>query len=205
MIVVIDYGICNVRSVVKALELIGGNVVVSDRAKDLEKADRIVLPGVGAFGDGMKNLRTLGLIEALSEQVIQKRKPFLGICLGMQLLARESHEFGVHQGLGWIPATVKPLTFNNNSLKVPHIGWNEVYRQVDTPLFVGVSKMPTFYFVHSYHMVCDTPDFVAAWCDYGGPFTAAIQRGNIFATQFHPEKSQDEGLHILENFLNWHI
>jgi len=203
MVVVVDYGICNVRSVVKALELVGASVRVSSAARDLEEAERIVLPGVGAFEHGMTNLAARGLLEPLADQVLGKGKPFLGICLGMQLLARTSHEFGVHEGLGWLPATVKAFAFEKDGPKVPHIGWTEVSLERASPLFAGVRKTPSFYFVHSYHMVCDTPDLVAASAEYGGRFTAAVQRGNIFATQFHPEKSQDDGLRLLENFLQW--
>jgi glutamine amidotransferase len=203
MVVVVDYGICNVRSVVKALELVGATVRVSSAPRDLEEAERIVLPGVGAFEHGMTNLAARGLIEPLADQVLGKGKPFLGICLGMQLLARTSHEFGVHEGLGWLPATVTPFALEGEGLKVPHIGWTEVSLDRASPLFAGVSKAPSFYFVHSYHMVCDTTDLVAASAEYGVRFTAAVQRDNIFATQFHPEKSQDDGLRLLENFLQW--
>ena len=203
MVVVVDYGICNVRSVVKALEMVGATVRVSSAARDLEEAERIVLPGVGAFEHGMTNLAARGLIEPLANQVLGKGKPFLGICLGMQLLARTSDEFGVHEGLGWLPATVKAFAPEPAGLKVPHIGWTEVALDRASPLFAGVSKAPSFYFVHSYHMVCDTADLVAASAEYGLRFTAAVQRDNIFATQFHPEKSQDDGLRLLENFLQW--
>lgn len=203
MVVVVDYGICNVRSVVKALELVGATVRVSSVPRDLEEAERIVLPGVGAFEHGMTNLAARGLIEPLADQVLGKGKPFLGICLGMQLLARTSHEFGMHEGLGWLPATVKAFALEEKGLKVPHIGWTEVSLDRASPLFAGVSKAPSFYFVHSYHMVCDTSDLVAASAEYGVRFTAAVQRDNIFATQFHPEKSQDDGLRLLENFLQW--
>jgi glutamine amidotransferase len=203
MVVVVDYGICNVRSVVKALELVGATVRVSSAPRDLEEAERIVLPGVGAFEHGMTNLAARGLIEPLADQVLGKGKPFLGICLGMQLLARTSHEFGVHEGLGWLPATVTAFALEGEGLKVPHIGWTEVSLDRASPLFAGVSKAPSFYFVHSYHMVCDTTDLVAASAEYGVRFTAAVQRDNIFATQFHPEKSQDDGLRLLENFLQW--
>lgn len=203
MVVVVDYGICNVRSVVKALELVGATVRVSSAPRDLEEAERIVLPGVGAFEHGMTNLAARGLVEPLADQVLGKGKPFLGICLGMQLLARTSHEFGVHEGLGWLPATVTAFTLEEKGLKVPHIGWTEVSLDRASPLFAGVSKAPSFYFVHSYHMVCDSTDVVAASAEYGVRFTAAVQRDNIFATQFHPEKSQDDGLRLLENFLQW--
>src|SRR5262245_12847795 len=203
MVVVVDYGICNVRSVVKALELVGATVRVSSAARDLEEAERIVLPGVGAFEHGMTNLAARGLIESLADQVLGKGKPFLGICLGMQLLARTSHEFGVHEGLGWLPATVRAFALGVEGLKVPHIGWTEVMLDRARPLFAGVSKAPSFYFVHSYHMGCDSIDVVTASAEYGVRFTAAVQRDNIFATQFHPEKSQDDGLRLLENFLQW--
>jgi glutamine amidotransferase len=203
MVVVVDYGICNVRSVVKALELVGATVRVSSVPRDLEEAERIVLPGVGAFEHGMTNLAARDLIKPLADQVLGQSKPFLGICLGMQLLARTSHEFGLHEGLGWLPATVKAFALEEKGLKVPHIGWTEVSLDRASPLFAGVSKAPSFYFVHSYHMVCDTSDLVAASAEYGVRFTAAVQRDNIFATQFHPEKSQDDGLRLLENFLQW--
>ena len=163
MVVVVDYGICNVRSVVKALELVGATVRVSSAARDLEEAERIVLPGVGAFEHGMTNLAARGLIEPLADQVLGEGKPFLGICLGMQLLARTSHEFGVHEGLGWLPATVKAFALEPARLKVPHIGWTEVSLDRASPMFAGVSKAPSFYFVHSYHMVCDTTDLVGGF------------------------------------------
>lgn len=203
MVVVVDYGICNVRSVVKALELVGGKVRVCSAPEDLKDADHIVLPGVGAFGNGMTNLTRLGLVEPLTEQIVEQGKPFLGICLGMQLLARESEEFGIHKGLGWFPASVRPFGLKPEGPKIPHIGWNDVSLEMESPMFAGVRRPPSFYFVHSYHMVCDTSEFVAASAEYGGLFTAAVQKRNIFATQFHPEKSQDDGLRLLENFLQW--
>lgn len=205
MITIVDYRVSNLRSIAKALEVCGGNVCVSNKSEDIEKAERIVLPGVGAFVEGMKNLTDLGLVEVLSEQVLIKRKPFLGICLGMQLLAREGLEHGKHKGLNWLPATVKPFTLEDTILKVPHMGWNDVIPQSDSPLFSGLGMRTTFYFVHSYHMVCEEPEMITATCDHGGVFTAAIQKDNIFAVQFHPEKSQENGLQLLHNFLNWKI
>ncbi len=203
MIVVIDYGMGNLRSVAKALETVGADVLVSSNTDDIRKAERIVLPGVGTFGEGMKNLKELNLVEALSEEILGKGKPFLGICLGMQLLAHEGHENGLNHGLGWIPATVKPFDFRDNALKVPHMGWDDVNIDLDSPLFAGLSNQPVFYFVHSYHLIPEKSDMVIGTCHYGMDFVAAIQRENIFATQFHPEKSQENGLRLLENFINW--
>lgn len=205
MIAIIDCGISNLRSIAKALEVVGGNVCVSNKANDIRRAERIVLPGVGAFGRAMKNLRGLGLIDVLARQVIEKKKPFLGICLGMQLLASESYEYGVHQGLSWLKATVKPFQFNNNNLRVPHMGWDDVVIESDSALFSDLEKKSTFYFVHSYYMDCDTPGIVAATCNYGGKFPAAVLKDNILGVQFHPEKSQKNGLTLLKNFVNWKI
>ena len=199
MIVIIDYGIGNLQSVANAFEAIGCQVCVSNSSKDVKKSERIVLPGVGSFANGMKNLRDLNLIETLSEQVIKKEKTFLGICLGMQLLARDSYEKGFHKGLG-IPTTVKKLQPNDKDLKIPHVGWNDVSFGNNIPLFAGLGRKQAFYFVHSYHVIPDSSDIVIGTCDYGGNFAAAIQKDNIFAVQFHPEKSQKPGLQILKNF-----
>ena len=152
MIVIIDYGMGNLHSIKKALEYVGGEVVVSDKPEDLRAAERIVLPGIGAFGDGMANLRDSGMREALLEQVLEKRKPFLGICLGMQLLADRSFEFGTHEGLGIIPGEVKKFTFTSGQkLPIPHVGWNSMSFAPDHPLLDGVKNRSNFYFVHSYH------------------------------------------------------
>lgn len=193
----------NLHSVRHALEMVGAEVRVTNRPEHLRASGRIVLPGIGTFGECVKNLRASGLLEALEEEVLGKGKPFLGVCLGMQVLAREGHEMGIHQGLGWLAATVEHLDVDAWGLKVPHVGWSEVVPQAETTLFRGMKRKPTFYFVHSYHLVAEEPHLVAATCDYGITFTAAILRGNIFATQFHPEKSQENGLRLLENFLAW--
>lgn len=192
--VVIDYGMGNLGSITKALAYVGGNVLLSKNPEDLRRAKWIVLPGVGAFGDGMKNLRGRGFIPVLEEEVRKKKKPFLGVCLGMQLLAKKSEEFGEHEGLGWIDAEVKKLDVAS-PLKVPHVGWNTVvWKKGDRP--------PTdFYFVHSYHLVPKDSSVIAGTTDYGGGIVAAVERENIFATQFHPEKSQKEGLRLLEYFV----
>jgi glutamine amidotransferase len=201
MIAVVDYGMGNLHSVRNALDLIGADVVVTREPDEIRAAERIVLPGVGAFGECVKNLEAAGLRDVLQEMVIERGTPFLGICLGMQVLATTGEEFGLHQGLGWIPGHVRRL--RGEHLLVPHVGWNEIAPCVESPLFRGLGHAPCFYFVHSYHFVPDDPRIVAATCDYGGPFAAAVLFRNLFATQFHPEKSQEAGLRLLENFLEW--
>ena len=203
MIVVVDYGMGNIRSVSKAFEACGAAVLVSAKPEDLKKAERIVLPGVGAFGDSMGNLKRLGLIEPLREEVLVRKKPYFGICLGMQILAESGEEKGNHQGLGWLPGQTLAFSFKDSELKVPHIGWNDIKIIQDSPLWKGLGKKLDFYFVHSYHLTPGNPSDVAATCNYGYDFAAAVQRGNIFATQFHPEKSQEAGLQIIRNFLAW--
>ncbi|MBI2524603.1 MAG: imidazole glycerol phosphate synthase subunit HisH [Candidatus Rokubacteria bacterium] len=193
----------NLRSVRNALEAAGAEVCVTSRSEDLQRAERIVLPGVGAFAQGMRNLEASGLVEALRTEVLDRGKPFLGICLGLQLLAREGRENGSRAGLGWLGGIVERLRVEGKGLKVPHVGWNEIEIVMDSPLFAGLGGAPSFYFVHSYHMVCDGDDTVAGTCDYGGPFTALVLKGNILGTQFHPEKSQTNGQRLLRNFIRW--
>lgn len=200
MIAIIDYGLGNLRSVSKALLLLGEDNLITNNKDDIEKADKLILPGVGAFGDGMKNLKESSLDKILTQQVLFKKKPILGLCLGMQLLAKNSEELGFHQGLGWIDAEVKKLESEKHKLKIPHVGWNDVFPKKDAMLFKEMHE-PSFYFVHSYQVVCKDPDIVSATCNYGYTFTAAIQKGNIFGVQFHPEKSQKDGLKLLENFI----
>jgi imidazole glycerol-phosphate synthase subunit HisH len=204
MIAIVDYGMGNVRSVMNALAWIGEDAEVTSDARKLDDADRLILPGVGAFGDAIDNLRRRELVEALERQVKEKGKPFLAICLGLQLLARSSTEHGAHEGLGWLDADVVRFDLGETALKIPHMGWNDVAPDQEHALFKGLRREQfVFYFVHSFHIVCrDTAD-VAATCTYGRPFTAAVGRGNVFATQFHPEKSQDSGLQILTNFASW--
>lgn len=203
MIGIVDYGLGNILSVHHALEMVGAEVKVCTRPEDLMSVERIVFPGVGAFRDCMVNLAERGFIEALEKAVFDQGKPILGICLGMQAMARKSFEGGEHQGLGWIQGDVVELQPFDPALRVPHIGWNDVQYRQDSPLFEGLPASPDFYFVHSYYLNCDNQDDVDATCDYGGTITAAARKNNIFATQFHPEKSQDYGLKILENFLKW--
>lgn len=201
MIGVIDYGLGNLRSVAGAVERLGSEVVISNRIADLERADRLILPGVGAFGDGMQNLERLGLVKPLT-RMVERGKPILGICLGAELMARDSDEFGQHEGLGWIAASVRRIEPADPAIRVPHVGWNEVTQTCDSPLFRGVPQQALFYFVHSYQIRCDDPSTVIGECDYGGRITAAVQRGNVLGTQFHPEKSQRHGLDLLRNFLS---
>jgi imidazole glycerol-phosphate synthase subunit HisH len=203
MIGVIDYGMGNLLSVCHALEMVGATAKICKSPEDLRDAERIVLPGVGAFRDCIHNLQARGFFEALGEAVFSQGKPILGICLGMQVMARRSFENGEYPGLGWIAADVVRLHPQDDALRVPHIGWNDVAYRPDSPLFKNLPSAPDFYFVHSYSMRCDNPDDLEATCDYGGTVTAAVRKGNIFATQFHPEKSQSYGLTILNNFLRW--
>jgi len=203
MIAVVDYGMGNLHSVRHALEAIGASVLVTQRGEDLRRADRIVLPGVGAFAECMKNLRSCGLLPALEEEVLEKGKPFLGICLGLQVLASEGEEQGRHPGLGWVPGVVRRFEFSDTRFRVPHIGWNSITPKQDSTLFQGLGSNPDFYFVHSYCLFPEDPTWIAASCDYGVQFSAAILHRNIFATQFHPEKSQRNGLRLLENFASW--
>ncbi len=203
MIVVIDYEMGNLRSVAKALEYAGGEVVVSQDRKVIEQADKIILPGVGAFPDGMKNLKEMGLMEMLKQKVLVEKRPLLGICLGMQLLAKKSFEFGETQGLGFIDAEIVKFSFPDKTLRVPHVGWDDIQLLNQNSLFKRIQSGDTFYFVHSYYMANHDPKDVAAQCHYGIEFTAAVKRENIFATQFHPEKSQENGQKILREFVNW--
>jgi len=200
MIGIINYGLGNLRSVLGAVEKLGHKGAISADPTTLALADKLILPGVGAFGDGMRNLTERELIEPLSEMVRTQRKPILGICLGFQLLAEGSDEFGEHTGLGWIPGRVKRIKTDDASLRVPHVGWNDFEQSRDCILFDDVPDPALFYFVHSYHLETK-PEITVGTCTYGAPICAAVQSGNVFGTQFHPEKSQRHGLKVLQNFL----
>ncbi len=200
-IAIINYGLGNLRSVAGAIERVGYTPLITNDIGQLEAADKLVLPGVGAFADGMKNLAALGLIEPMNRLVLEESKPILGICLGFQLMARESYEFGHHEGLGWLDASVIRIETNGTGLPVPHVGWNDFRRQRENPILEGVPDEALFYYVHSFHVSCADPAIVIGRCEYGIPFTAAVNQGNIYATQFHPEKSQLHGLTVLKNFL----
>ena len=200
MIVIIDYGLGNLTSVKNALDLLKIDSKITSDIKEIEKSDKIILPGVGAFGYGIENLKNLGLINSLNEQVIEKKKPFLGICLGMQLICKKSYEEGEFNGLGWIDTEVVRFDLKDKKLLVPHIGWNEVECNLDSPILSGGNQKQTFYFVHSYYPDITDKNIVMGWCEYGIKFPAIIEKDNIFAVQFHPEKSQTEGLEILRKF-----
>jgi len=200
-IAIIDYGMGNLRSVANAFQALGYSAVITQNPEDLRKADRIVLPGVGAFGDAMSNLRSAGWVKVMEEEVLLKRKPFLGICLGIQLLATIGTEHGEHKGLNWIPGKVLRLSSANPNLKIPHIGWNDVRFLKRNGLYAGLSDPQAFYFVHSYVLIPDDKSVISGLCNYENDFVASIEAGNIYAIQFHPEKSHKAGLKVLKNFL----
>lgn len=211
VVAIVDYGSGNLRSCAKAFERVAAEVgspqkiVVTADPAVVMAADRVVLPGVGAFADCKAGLdRVAGLVEALEMAVRVKARPFLGICVGMQLLADRGLEHGVHQGLGWIAGDVAPLVPNDPGLKIPHMGWNDLrFEQPTHALLAGLAPGAHAYFVHSYHFRTQDPAATVAWADYGGPVAAMIAKDNIAGTQFHPEKSQATGLTVISNFLTW--
>ena len=210
-VAVLDYGASNLRSVAKALEFVAKNqhdILVTDKQQEILTADRIVFPGQGAVGQCMKSLKDSGLDEVIKEGI--NTKPFLGICLGLQSLMDNSDEDGGVKGLGIIPGRV--LRFENNVqdekgaiCKIPHMGWNCVKQKFDHPLWKNIPDGERFYFVHSYYVKPENESDIAATTGYATTFTSAVARGNVFATQFHPQKSQHAGLTLLENFLSWEI
>lgn len=210
-IVIVDYGSGNLRSAAKAFERAVADaglhdaVIVSSDPRAVEAADRVVLPGVGAFGDCRRGLDALpGMVAALQRVVIEHRRPFLGICVGMQLLAQIGREHGTHDGLGWIGGEVALLPAAANGLKIPHMGWNDLdLHAPEHPVFAGIAPGAHAYFVHSYGFRPEDPSVVLASVDYGGEVVAVIGRDNLLGTQFHPEKSQSTGLRLIGNFLRW--
>ncbi len=198
MIAIIDYQMGNLRSVQKGFERVGHEAVVTSDAAQLADADKIVLPGVGAFEDAIRELQDRNLVEPIRSAVADGR-PVLGICLGMQLFFERSFENGEHVGLGLIPGDVVQFDLPSE-YKVPHMGWNQIEVQQSTPLLEGIASGTHFYFVHSFHVVSKDTQAIAATTDYGSPFCSIVARDNLFATQFHPEKSQEFGLQILRNF-----
>ncbi len=204
MICIINCNLGNLRNVQKALEKLGESAIISSRPEDIEKADALILPGVGAFGEAMETMRELDLVEVIRQEVLDRKKPLLGICLGMQLLAIDGYEKGHHQGLGLLPMSVRQLQNEQNipEFRLPHVGWNNIAAK-DKMLFEGLPSDANFYFVHSFHAQCQDESIIAATCSYGQEFAAAVHRENIFATQFHPEKSQAYGFKVLHNFLNY--
>jgi len=198
-IVIIDYGMGNLRNVERGFEKIGVGAKVTRNKKEIQRASAIVLPGVGAFKDCMMNLEKYGLIEPIL-QSIEKGRPYLGICLGLQILFSESEEFGSHKGLDLVKGRVVKFKPDPEH-KVPHMGWNTVEIERESPILQGILSGDFFYFVHSYYVLPEETEGISTLTDYGRLFASSIWKENLFATQFHPEKSQDKGLRILENFV----
>lgn len=198
---IVNYGMGNLGSVVNVFKHLGHDPYIILEPKDVEKADVIILPGVGAFGEAMTNLHERRFVDVLSDQVLVKKKFFLGICLGMQLLAESSEEKGAHRGLGWIPGHVKKLNVDS-SLRLPHMGWNDLIFHGSSPIYSSLSDSKAVYFVHTYYFDCDSK-YIDAYVEYGKQVTASIHHDNIFAVQYHPEKSHSNGLKILSAFLQY--
>ncbi|WP_026380558.1 imidazole glycerol phosphate synthase subunit HisH [Afifella pfennigii] len=209
-VAIVDYGSGNLRSAAKAFERAardvdyGGDVVVTADPQAVRAADHIVLPGVGAFADCRRGLDAVtGMVEALNETVLSAGRPFLGICVGCQLMATRGLEKETSAGFGWIPGDVVEIAPSDPALKIPHMGWNELEERAEHPLLAGIPEGLDAYFVHSYHLLAADPEHVLARAEYGGKVTAMVGRDNLAGTQFHPEKSQGLGLQLIANFLNW--
>jgi len=200
-VAIIDYGLCNLDSVARVVEECGAEARITGSTEGLDVATHIILPGVGAFPVAMDYLRENRIDEELGEQVVENKIPFLGICLGMQLMAEKSYEVTECAGLGWIKGAVKRIEPSGEDQRVPHIGWNEVTYKRDSPLFENVSSGKDFYFVHSFHLAAENPDEIIAETPFGAGFVSAVGRDNIFGVQFHPEKSQNIGFQVIKNFL----
>lgn len=201
MIVVVDYGVGNIASVLNMLKKVGAKAKASNNREDIEQADKLILPGVGAFDAGMQTLRSSGLINVLNEQVLNKRKPVMGVCLGSQMLGNGSEE-GIEPGLGWVDMDIVRFE-KRDGRKVPHMGWNEVSPQVQHPILTGIDERSRFYFVHSYYMLPRDEDNILLTANYGQQFAAAVVKGNIFGFQFHPEKSHKFGMQLFKNFVEF--
>ncbi len=201
-IVIVDYGMGNLGSIANMVKRVGANAEITSDFARIRLASRLILPGVGAFDHAMSRLKDLGLDQVLSQRVLQDKVPILGICLGMQLMTRSSEE-GVLPGLGWIRADTRRFRFSDRerALSVPHMGWNTVAARLGTALFAGLEEKPRFYFLHSYHAVCDRPEDILASTHYGYEFAAAFQCGNILGVQFHPEKSHRFGVTLMRNWV----
>lgn len=199
-ILIINLGAGNVNSVFKAFKSLGARVEVINSSQDLTPCKAIILPGVGNFKQAMDDLVNKGFLEKLNRLVIEKKTPFFGICLGMQLLAEEGEENGKTKGIGWIPGKVVRL--NQKDIRIPHIGWDDIQIVKSEPLFKGIEESSSFYFVHSYHFQTDEK-FITSECFYGQKIASSVQKDNIFGVQFHPEKSQKKGIQIIKNFLDY--
>ncbi|EPJ96710.1 MULTISPECIES: imidazole glycerol phosphate synthase subunit HisH [Pseudomonas] len=199
MIVVVDYGVGNIASVLNMLKRVGAKAKASNSREDIEQADKLILPGVGAFDAGMQTLRKSGLIEVLNEQVLGKQKPVMGVCLGSQMLGNGSEE-GIEPGLGWIDMDIVRFE-KREGRKVPHMGWNEVTPRLQHPILTGLNQLSRFYFVHSYYMLPRHAENTLLTANYDQQFTAAVVRDNILGFQFHPEKSHKFGMQLFKNFV----
>jgi len=202
-VAIVNYGMGNLASVRRAFEDIGADAFIADHPAAISEANRIVLPGVGAFGDGMRSLRDAGWVEGLRDAVLERNKPLLGICLGMQMLASKSYEGGVSEGLGLVPGEVRRLDSLGCGFRIPHVGWNEVRFRTADELLSGIPDASDFYFVHSYGFVLDHPEHLVATAPYGCDVTAIIRSGHVFGCQFHPEKSSKAGRQLLKNFMSY--
>jgi glutamine amidotransferase len=200
MVAIINYGLGNLASIQNMFKKIGIKSIITNDPNEIKAADRLLLPGVGHFAKGMENLNKSGLIPVIEDCIFQNKKPILGICLGMQLMTNRSEE-GDCEGLGWIDAQTIKFKFDDNNLKIPHMGWSEVIYQ-NQLINSQLENSPRYYFVHSYHVVCNSNENVLATCDYGKEFTCGIQRDNIWGVQFHPEKSHSHGKKLLTIFVN---
>lgn len=199
--VIIDYGMGNLLSVQRAFEKCGSDAVISDNPLELRDAEHIVLPGVGAFPDAMNNLMKGGWVEELNRAVLEKEIPILGICLGMQLLAEKGYEVHECKGLGYIPGEIVLFEQTDEKERIPHVGWNEIQKCIETPLFDGIADGTNYYFVHSYHFKPRNVENIATKTPYCGEFVSSVIKDNIVGTQFHPEKSQKAGFKLIKNFL----
>ena len=202
-VAIIDYKLCNLHSVAAGVVKCGHTPVITDRAEEMRHATHLILPGVGSFGDAMTNIRNAGIDAAIRELVVEKQYPLLGICLGMQLLATKGYEGGETEGLNLIAGEVRRLEPKEKSERIPHIGWNQVHIVKDSPLLKDIPTDNDFYFVHSYALQCKDRNAVVAETPYCSSFASVVENGNVFGTQFHPEKSQKLGLKLLENFLTY--
>tara|TARA_B110000858_G_scaffold149041_1_gene169438 strand:- start:287 stop:898 length:612 start_codon:yes stop_codon:yes gene_type:complete len=202
MIGLIDYGMGNILSVYNALLFVGADVEICSSTDQINKMDKLILPGVGAFSDCMKNLNSKNFIDSLNFKVIKEEVPILGICLGMQVMASSSQEGGTHKGLNWFDAEVVPIHNNQKEMKILHVGWNSLNIQKENKILKNIPADADFYFIQAYHMKCNNSQELIATSEYYNKITSVINKKNIFGTQFHPEKSQDHGMTILENFMD---
>lgn len=200
-ITIIDCGVGNHQSVRNALKMIGHAAVISSDPQEISSASHLIIPGVGSFAEGMDGIRKRNLGQLLTEEVLHKRKPILGICLGMQLFATEGREHGVHRGLGWIEGTVEGIDASRSHMRLPHIGWNDVTMRQKHPIVNDCADTSSYYFVHSFHVRPVDSRCIVGVSDYGVPVTAIVAQDNIVGVQFHPEKSHEDGLKIFRNFL----